>query len=57
MSGEAYIHSRCHLKSPTWAVVLPDNRLRIECAECKKEIVIFELSDGLDEAARPNQDV
>ena len=41
---ELYIHSACHLNSPTWAVYRPNaDELEIICAECKKHITTFNL--------------
>lgn len=37
--GTMYIHSRCHIKSPTWTYFNPETgELVIECAKCKKVI-------------------
>ena len=35
-----YVHSRCHIRSPTWAKY-NDDELIIECAECGKMIARF----------------
>lgn len=40
---ELILLSRCHPEAPTWAVLLPHDHLRIECADCKKEIVTLKL--------------
>lgn len=42
-SYEMYLHSRCHPRTPTWAV-LGGGFIRIECAECQKEIATFDLA-------------
>lgn len=37
-----YIHGKCHMNSPTWAVLSPDGKtLRIICAKCQKRIGDF----------------
>jgi hypothetical protein len=37
-----YLHSACHIESPTWARV-KGNVLEIVCAECEKLIVQFRV--------------
>lgn len=41
-----YMHSRCHINSPTWTKVDFDlNQAIIECAECGKEIMRLKLEE------------
>ena len=40
-SDFVYLHSKCHTNIPTWAKYYKNNRLVIECAECKEKIVEF----------------
>lgn len=35
---ELYLHSRCHPRSPVWAVY-GDGKLQLQCAECDQTIV------------------
>jgi hypothetical protein len=44
--GEAseglYLHSRCHMEVPTWAVYYPDKKIvEIRCAECDQIVTKF----------------
>lgn len=42
-----YLHSRCHIQHPTWAVLIDGGkRLRIECAVCGAEVGTFPLATG-----------
>lgn len=42
---EAFIHSRCHLTAPTWAVIEADRQhVRIECADCGAMVIRLRLS-------------
>jgi hypothetical protein len=40
--GSLYLHSRCHIQSPTWAVLSGDV-LTIKCAECEAVVVRFRI--------------
>jgi hypothetical protein len=47
-SEPLYLHSRCHRKRGTFVAIDPVQKtLRVECAECKKEIVTVSLIHGL----------
>jgi hypothetical protein len=53
-SDQLYLHSRCHIKAPTWAVIeyafKPDGTyLRVECSECKALVVRFKLDHQVAE--------
>ena len=42
-----YLHSRCHIKSPTWTIYnFEENTLTVICAECSKPIGTFKLHDS-----------
>lgn len=42
--GKLYLHSRCHVESPTWAVLDQEkSELEIVCAECELPIVKFKV--------------
>jgi hypothetical protein len=41
--GRLYLHSNCHPDSATWAVY-EDGLLRVECAECEREIVTVRVA-------------
>lgn len=45
--GSLYIHSRCHIGAPTWAV-LSGAVLTIECAECRKVVARFQVKELAD---------
>jgi hypothetical protein len=38
--GGLYLHAKCHMSSPTWAI-LDGEKLTITCAECGKEVARF----------------
>lgn len=38
-----YIHSRCHVGSPTWLRLGPDGVHVVECAECREVITAFRI--------------
>lgn len=39
-----YLHSKCHIATPTWAVISADGKtLTIECAACGKEVGTFQV--------------
>jgi len=39
-----FLHSRCHIESPTWAVLNQETgELEIICAECRKPICKFKV--------------
>lgn len=41
-----YMHSKCHIKSPTWTKIDFDtNQAIIECAECGEEVVRLRLDN------------
>jgi phage FluMu protein Com len=40
--GSVYLHSKCHPKVPTWAVLSGDV-LTIECAACQKVLARFRV--------------
>jgi RNase P subunit RPR2 len=42
--GSLYLHARCHMHSPTWAVLSGDV-LTIECAECGKVVARFQVKE------------
>ncbi len=43
-SSKLYLHSTCHMKSPTWAILDQEkSEVEIVCAECKKPIVKFKV--------------
>ena len=43
-SSKLYLHSACHTKSPTWAILYQEkSELEIICAECEKLIVKFKV--------------
>ena len=51
MSDESegyYLHSRCHIGSPTWVRILRDDDgnsvARVECAECRKTVTTLKLA-------------
>ena len=57
--GELYLHGRCHINAPTWAIFrpghLPDGmgHLEIVCAECGKHIRTFLAIDDEDNKTKP----
>lgn len=40
--GPFYLHSKCHMSSPTWVTVHGDV-LTVLCAECDKQIATFKV--------------
>ena len=46
MASAVYLHSKCHLTSPTWVMVHADGKhATVECAECRQPIAIIELGN------------
>lgn len=48
-----YVHARCHPEAATWAFVT-EEAVRIECAECQREVVTLALYQADDE--EPEED-
>ena len=44
-----YLHGRCHLNAPTWAVLL-DDVLTIQCAKCGKVVARFRVKEQISNA-------
>lgn len=43
-TDKLYLHSRCHIESPTWAILDQKNQeVEIICSECKAPIVKFKV--------------
>ena len=43
-SSKLYLHSACHMKTPTWAILDPEkSEVEIVCAECEKPIVKYKI--------------
>ena len=43
-SSKLYLHSICHIESPTWAILDKEkSEIEIICAECNKSIVKFKV--------------
>jgi hypothetical protein len=43
--SKLYLHGRCHMGSPTWAVY-SDGTLTIICATCEKPIAVIAVAEG-----------
>ena len=43
--NEMWIHGKCHMDAPTWAV-LHGHTLVISCSQCKKQICWFAVAGG-----------
>ena len=45
-TGKMFLHSKCHIGAPTWAVLdQENNELEIICSVCDKPICKFKLAD------------
>ena len=43
-SSKLYLHSACHMESPTWAILDTEKQeIEIVCAECEKSIVKYKI--------------
>jgi len=43
-SEKLYMHSRCHIEEPTWAILDEEkNELEIICAKCRQSITTFKI--------------